>query len=284
MPKKALGKGLKALIGEPQDLARYEPSSRNHIDVDLIEPNPLQPRKDFDEEKLVALGASIKADGVLQPILVRRAGEKYQIIAGERRWRAALKAGLLSIPATIRDADDEDMLKIALIENLQREDLNPIEEANAYKTLIDSHDLTQETLARYVRKNRTTITNTLRLLGLPAEVQAHVSRGTISMGHARALLGLEDSSAQIELCERIAHEGLSIRQVEALVKRGVRSQKERPAPVVDPDVRRVEDELQRALGTKVRIRSAGKHGKIEISFSSPDQLEGIIGRFLEERL
>lgn len=284
MPKKALGKGLKALIGEPQDLARYEPSSRNHIDVDLIEPNPLQPRKDFDEEKLVALGASIKADGVLQPILVRRAGEKYQIIAGERRWRAALKAGLLSIPATIRDADDEDMLKIALIENLQREDLNPIEEANAYKTLIDSHDLTQETLARYVRKNRTTITNTLRLLGLPDEVQAHVSRGTISMGHARALLGLEDSSAQMDLCERIAAEGLSVRQVEALVKKGVRPQKKRPAPVVDPDVRRVEDELQRALGTKVRIRSAGKRGTIEISFSSPDQLEGIIGRFLEERL
>lgn len=284
MPKKALGKGLKALIGEPQDLARYEPSSRNHIDVDLIEPNPLQPRKDFDEEKLVALGASIKADGVLQPILVRRAGEKYQIIAGERRWRAALKAGLLSIPATIRDADDEDMLKIALIENLQREDLNPIEEANAYKTLIDSHDLTQETLARYVRKNRTTITNTLRLLGLPDEVQAHVSRGTISMGHARALLGLEDSSAQVDLCERIADEGLSVRQVEALVKKGVRPRRKRPAPVVDPDVRRVEDELQRALGTKVRIRSAGKRGTIEISFSSPDQLEGIIGRFLEERL
>lgn len=284
MPKKALGKGLKALIGEPQDLVRYEPSSRNHIDVDLIEPNPLQPRKDFDEEKLVALGASIKADGVLQPILVRRAGEKYQIIAGERRWRAALKAGLLSIPATIRDADDEDMLKIALIENLQREDLNPIEEANAYKTLIDSHDLTQETLARYVRKNRTTITNTLRLLGLPDEVQAHVSRGTISMGHARALLGLEDSSAQVDLCERIADEGLSVRQVEALVKKGVRPRRKRPVPVVDPDVRRVEDELQRALGTKVRIRSAGKRGTIEISFSSPDQLEGIIGRFLEERL
>ncbi len=284
MPKKALGKGLKALIGEPDGLARYEPSSGNYIDVDLIEPNPLQPRKDFDEEKLAALGSSIKADGVLQPILVRRAGEKYQIIAGERRWRAALKAGLLSIPATIRDADDEDMLKIALIENLQREDLNPIEEANAYKTLIDSHDLTQETLARYVGKNRTTITNTLRLLGLPADVQAHVSRGTVSMGHARALLGLEDSSLQIDLCERIADEGLSVRQVEAIVKKGGRPRKKRPTPVVDPDVRRVEDELQRALGTKVRIRSAGKRGKIEISFSSPEQLEGIIGRFLEERL
>ena len=284
MPKKVLGKGLKALIGEPEDLVRYEPSSRNYIDTDQIEPNPLQPRKDFDEEKLAGLSSSIKADGIIQPIVVRRAGERYQIIAGERRWRAALKAGLLSIPATIRDADDEDMLKIALIENLQREDLNPIEEANAYKTLIDSHNLTQETLARYVGKNRTTITNTLRLLGLPAEVQAHVSRGTVSMGHARALLGLEDSSAQIDLCERIADEGLSVRQVEALVKKGFRPRKKRPAQIVDPDVRRVEDELQRALGTKVRIRSAGKRGTIEISFSSPDQLEGIIGRFLEERL
>jgi ParB family chromosome partitioning protein len=282
--KKALGKGLKALIGEPQDFVRYEPSSSNHIDIDQIEPNPLQPREDFNDEKLAELASSIKADGVLQPILVRRAGEKFQIIAGERRWRAAQKAGLHSIPATIRKATDEEALKIALIENIQREDLNPIEQAHAYKALIDRHDLTQETLARYIGKNRTTITNTLRLLGLPDEAQAHVSRGTISMGHARALLGLEDSSAQIDLCERIVDEGLSVRQVEKLVKKGVPARKKRSAPVVDPDVRRVEDELQRALGTKVRIRSTGKRGSLVISFSSPDQLEGIIGRFLEERL
>jgi ParB family chromosome partitioning protein len=284
MAKKALGKGLTAVFGASENIGRYEPSSANLLDIAQIEPNPLQPREDFDDEKLKELSSSIKADGVLQPILVRRAGQKYQIIAGERRWRAAQKAGLHRIPATIREATDEETLKFALIENIQREDLNPIEEAHAYKALIDRHDLTQETLARQVGKNRTTITNTLRLLGLPDEVQAHVSRGTISMGHARALLGFEDSSAQIDLCEMIVDEGLSVRQVEKLVKKGVPTRKKRPAPTVDPDVRRVEDELQRALGTKVRIRSTGKRGSLVISFSSPDQLEGIIGRFLEERL
>jgi ParB family chromosome partitioning protein len=272
MEKKALGRGLKALIGEPEDSVHYEPSSGNYIAIDLIEPNPLQPRETFD----------IKADGVLQPIIVRQVGDKYQIIAGERRWRAARKIGLLSVPATIRDATDTEMLKIALIENLQRQDLNPIEEANAYKTLIDLHDITQETLARYVGKDRSTITNILRLLGLPTQIQAHVSRGTISMGHARALLAVDDSSTQIDLCDQIIAKGLSVRQVEKLVKRGIRPRRTPPAQI-DPDIRRVEDELQRALGTKVRIRSTGKRGKLEILFSSPDQLQGIIGRFLEER-
>ena len=283
MEKKALGRGLKALIGEPEESVHYEPSSGNYIAIDLIEPNPLQPREVFDEEKLAALVSSIKADGVLQPILVRRVGDKYQIIAGERRWRAARKIGLLSIPATIRDATDTEMLKIALIENLQRQDLNPIEEASAYRALIDLHDLTQETLARYVGKDRSTITNILRLLGLPDPIQAHVSRGTISMGHARALLAVDDSSAQIALCEQIIAEGLSVRQVEKLAKSGIRPRRTPPAHIVDPDIRRVEDELQRALGTKVRIRSTGKRGRLEILFSSPDQLQGIIGRFLEER-
>jgi ParB family chromosome partitioning protein len=213
---------------------------------------------------------------------VRRVGNRYQIIAGERRWRAARSLGLLSIPATIRDATDADMLKIALIENLQREDLNPIEEAGAYKTLIESHDLTQETLARYVGKDRSTITNTLRLLGLPQAIQEHVSRGTISMGHARALLALTDPDAQRALCARIVEEGLSVRQVEKLAKRPVRPRPRQPGPP-DPNIRRVEEELQRALGTKVRIRSSGKRGKLEISFSSPDQLQGIIDRFLHER-
>jgi len=282
--KKALGKGLKALIGEPEEFARYEASSRNHIDIDRIDPNPHQPREDFDEEKLSDLVSSIKADGMLQPIIVRRAGDKYQIIAGERRWRAAKRAGLVSIPATIRDATDPDMLKIALIENLQRQDLNPIEEASAYKALMERHDLTQEIIARFVGKDRSTIANTLRLLALPDEVKAHVSRGTLSMGHARALLSLDDSSAQIALCKRIVDEGLSVRQVESLVKSGVRPPKPRPARPVDPNVRRLEEELQRALGTRVRIRSGGKSGRIEISFSSPDEFDGIVARLLDERL
>jgi ParB family chromosome partitioning protein len=281
MEKKALGRGLKALIGEPEDTVHYQPSSATAIAIDLIEPNPLQPRGSFDEEQLDALVSSIKADGVLQPIIVRRTGDSYQIIAGERRWRAARTLGLLSIPATIRDATDTDMLKIALIENLQRQDLNPIEEANAYKALIDNHDLTQETVARYVGKDRSTITNTLRLLGLPDDIQAHVSRGTISMGHARALLSVDDASAQRALCEQIIAEGLSVREVEKRAKRPVRPSTKAP-PQIDPNILRVEDELQRALGTKVRIRSSRKGGKLEISFSSPDQLQGIIGRFLEE--
>jgi len=282
--KKALGKGLKALIGEPEEFARYEASSTNHIDIDLIEPNPDQPREDFDERQLAELVSSIKAEGVLQPIIVRKIGDRYQIIAGERRWRAAIKAGLMSIPATIREATGADILKIALIENLLRQDLNPIEEANAYKALIDRHDLTQETVARYVGKDRSTIANTLRLLALPTSIQAHVSRGTLSMGHARALLSVQDPSAQLDLCGRIVDEGLSVRQIERLVKRAARPGKARSPMVVDPDVRRVEEELQRALGAKVRIRSAGKRGKIEIIFSSPDELEGLVARLLDERL
>ncbi len=282
--KRALGKGLKALIGEPEEFARYEASSRNHIDVDRIEPNPYQPRKDFDEDRLAELVASIKADGVLQPIIVRREGKKYQIVAGERRWRAACKAGLSSLPATIRDTSDPDMLKIALVENLQRQDLNPIEEATAYRALIDEHGLTQETIADYVGKDRSTIANIVRLLGLPDNVKAHVSRGTLSMGHARALLSLEDPQAQIELCRRVVDEGLSVRQVEKLVKAGPRSSRRRAAPPIDPDVRQMEEKLQRALGTKVRIRSSGRHGRIEISFSSPDQFEGLLDRLMRERL
>jgi ParB family chromosome partitioning protein len=279
--KKALGRGLKALIGEPQQ--PYEPSPGNNINIDLIEPNPQQPRENFDELKLAELVASIKSDGVLQPILVRRAGKNFQIIAGERRWRASRLAGLSSIPAIVRDAADPEMLKIALIENLQRQDLNPIEEACAYRDLIEQHDLTQEALAAFVGKDRSTVANMLRLLGLPDAIQSHVSRGTISMGHARALLAIEDQAAQVEVCKRIIAEGLSVRQIEKLVKQGIRPRK-KAQPLVDPNVRRLEDELQQALGSKVRIRSQGKRGKIEISFSSPDELEGIIANLLEERL
>ena len=159
MAKKALGKGLEALIGEPKQLVRTESSSVGSVGIDRIEPNPHQPREDFDEEKLAELIASIKADGILQPILLRRAGDNYQIIAGERRWRAAREAGLSSIPAIVRDASDPEMLKIALIENLQREDLNPIEEATAYRDLMERHDLTQESLADLVGKNRSTVAN-----------------------------------------------------------------------------------------------------------------------------
>jgi ParB family chromosome partitioning protein len=278
--KKALGKGLKALIGEPEEFARYETISWDRLMLDEIEPNPLQPREHFDQEKLAELVSSVKANGVLQPIIVRKAGEKYQIIAGERRWRAAQMADLMSIPAIIRDATDQDMLKIALIENLQRQDLNPIEEANAFKSLIEEFDVTQDVLATFVGKDRSTIANTMRLLALPTNIQEHVSRGTLSMGHARALLSLTDAAAQFNLCQRIIKEDLSVRQVERLVKSRTRPRRPRPVAAADPDVRRVEEDLQRALGPKVRIRSAGKRGKIEIEYYSLNELNALVDKLL----
>ncbi len=279
MEKKVLGKGLKALIGEPEEFARYETMSWDRLMLDEIEPNPLQPRENFDEEKLAELVSSIKVNGVLQPIIVRKVGAKYQIIAGERRWRAAQMADLMSIPAIIREATDQEMLKIALIENLQRQDLSPIEEANAYKSLIDEFSLTQDILAHYVGKDRSTIANTLRLLGLPKEIQGLVSRGTLSMGHARALLPLTDPAAQAELANRAIKDGLSVRQVERLVRSRLRPRKAAPTGV-DPDVRRVEEDLQRVLGTKVRIRGARKRGKLEIEYYSSDELDALVEKLL----
>jgi ParB family chromosome partitioning protein len=278
--KKALGKGLKALIGEPEDFARYESSLPwRQIGIDEIDPNPRQPREGFDPEKLEALVGSIRSNGILQPIIVRRAGERYQIIAGERRWRAARLANMLSIPAIVRDADDQHMLTIALIENLQRQDLTPIEEALAYRTLLEEQGLTQELLGRVVGKDRSTVANLVRLLLLPEEIQGHVSRGTLSMGHARALLGLSEPGAQLELCRRALEEGLSVRQVELLVKSfGRRRVQKKATP--DPDIRRLEEDLQRALGTKVRLRRTGKRGRIEIEFYSNDELEALLSRLL----
>ncbi|GAB4348935.1 MAG: ParB/RepB/Spo0J family partition protein [Candidatus Abyssubacteria bacterium] len=279
MEKKGLGKGLRALIGEPEEFARYETSQWLYLGVDEIEPNPLQPRQSFDEHKLDELAQSLRANGLLQPIIVRRAGAKYQIIAGERRWRAAVRADMLTIPAIVKDATDADMLRMALIENLQRQDLNPIEEATAYRALIEEHSLTQDVLAQYLGKDRSTVANTMRLLVLPAEVQAEVSRGTLSMGHARALLALSDASAQIDLCAQIIREGLSVRQVERMVKHAAPRRRRAPREP-DPDIRRLEEDLQRALGTKVRILGAGTRGKIEIEFYSADALDGILAKLL----
>ena len=282
MEKKALGKGLKALIGEPEEFARYDTSSWQRLPLEDIEPNPLQPREDFDEAKLADLVSSIKANGLLQPIIVRQMGSKYQIIAGERRWRAAQRAQMMTIPAIIRDATEQEMLKIALIENLQRQDLNPIEEATAYTALLEEFHLTQDALAHHVGKDRSTIANTIRLLALPPEIQTYVSRGTLSMGHARALLALDTPAAQLELCRRVIKEGLSVRQVEQLVKSSSRPRRRRPVEA-DPDVRRLEEELQRSLGTRVRIRTTGRRGRIEISFHSPEEFAAIRDRLLSRQ-
>lgn len=285
MKRKALGKGLGSLIPSaparrPAAAATTSPaaSGESLIDLDRVRPNPRQPRQDFDAESLDELAASLKAQGLLQPVIVRPAGDgRYELVAGERRWRAAQRAGMLKIPAIIRNVADEGLLELALIENLQREELNPIEEAQAYRVLIDDLGLTQQQVADRVGRQRATVTNAMRLLQLPGPVQEKVRKGKISMGHARALLGLESAIDQIALAERIASEGLSVRQVEEHVTRSRRS---RPpiesAPRSerrDPNVEAAEQALQRALGTKVRIVGKGKRGRIELHYFSDEELD-----------
>jgi len=254
-----------------------DPSGLRHLDIDRIVPNPEQPRQDFDLEGLEGLAASLKAQGVLQPIVVRpRTDGLFELVAGERRWRAAQIAGLLKVPAVVREVAEERRLELALIENLQRTDLNPVEEALAYQALIDDLGLSQEEVAARVGKKRTTVTNSLRILNLPPEVQAQVRAGAISLGHAKALAALTNRSSQIELAKRIVAEGLSVRSIEALVQRATRGDTATPAPrrALDPNVAAAQDSLQRSLGTKVRISiGRGKAGRIEIHFYSDEELD-----------
>jgi ParB family chromosome partitioning protein len=254
--------------------------------ISEISANPHQPRKHFDQEKLEELASSIQQYGVVQPIVVRKLAGGYELVAGERRWRASRKVGLKVIPAVVRDYSDSEMMEIALVENLQREDLNPIEEATSYKRLMEEFHLTQDDVSKKLGRSRSLIANTVRLLQLPETIQDFVSRGTISMGHARALLSLPDESAQRALCQKIVDEGLSVRQVEKLVKKPTQPGKRGPRRIIpqkDPDIRSLEEELQRALGTKVTIRTTGKRGTIEIDFYSPDEFDAIMEKLLEER-
>jgi ParB family transcriptional regulator, chromosome partitioning protein len=279
MPEKrpALGKGLSALI---PDAPEPKATGAMEIDVDKIEPNEFQPRHDMDDARLDELAQSIKANGIIQPIVVRR-GEKdrYRIIAGERRWRAAQRAGLTRVPVVVRDVADnqQKVLEMALIENIQREDLNPIDEATAYRRLADEFHLTQDAIAGAVGKDRSTVANTLRLLRLPDEVRAEVATGRLSMGHARALLGLPDESAQRQVGREVIAHGLSVRETEALVKKAL--ERAAPAPPAakeaqEPDVhtRAAEEKLRLLLGTRVRIVRKGTKGRIEIDFVSEDEL------------
>jgi ParB family chromosome partitioning protein len=249
------------------------------IDLDLIEPNNLQPRTRFDEPQLEELAQSIKANGVVQPILVRRiGGEKYQLVAGERRWRAAQRAGLQKVPAVIREVPDDRMLELALIENIQRQELNAIEEAHAYKRLIETLGLTQETVAQRVGRDRTFVTNYLRLLRLPEDIQQLVEENKISMGHARALLGIDDADKQRELASTIVEHNLSVRETERAIKRIVANDEQEdvvPVKVVDPNFRAAEDKLRRRFGTKVRIlpNNSGAGGKIEIQYYNDQDLQ-----------
>jgi ParB family chromosome partitioning protein len=272
----ALGKGLSALIPDAPE-PRLGPTE---VDIDLLSPSHVQPRRAMDEPRLQALAASIKANGVIQPIVVRKVDGAYQIIVGERRWRAAQLAGMSRVPVVVRDVpagDDKQLLEMALVENVQREELNPIEEADAYRRLSEEFQLSQEAIAMAVGKDRTSIANYLRLLKLPDEVRAEVANGRLSMGHARALVGLVDSAAQRHAAREVIRRSLSVRETEALVKRLAL-----PAPAVTnaavpPDVhtRAAEEQLKLALGTRVRIerRKAGSGGWIEIDFNSEDELQ-----------
>jgi len=250
------------------------------LPVGQVTPNPQQPRENFNEESLSSLVASIETAGFLQPIVVRRFGETYQIVAGERRWRAARKLGLQTIPAIIRNVDDEDMLQMALLENIQREDLDPVEKARAFKRLVSDFHLTQEQIAGKVGQKRSTIANYLRLLELPPNILEYVSRGTITMGHARTLLAIEGNVQRVRLCEKIVSEGLSVRAVEleAAVRRGqapASAKKKRSKRKTSGHVKDMENALSQALGTTVRILLNEKtgRGRIVVEFYSPEDFE-----------
>jgi ParB family chromosome partitioning protein len=269
----ALGRGLSALIPDAAAPAVNERSL--DVDSDLLRPNRFQPRTAMDEAKIDELAHSIRANGIIQPIVVRRVEGGYEIVAGERRWRASQRAGLLKVPVVVRDIPDERLLAVALIENIQREDLNPIEEALAYRRLADEYQLTQEQIADAVGKDRSSIANYLRLLKLPQAVRAHVGSGELSMGHARALLGLPDEASQLRVSREVLARGLSVRETEALVKKATEPAPTKTAADKDVHTRAAEERLRFALGTRVRIERKRKGGKIEIDFGSEEELQRI---------
>lgn len=276
MSRKALGRGLRALIPEAEG---FEATVRL-IPIDQIDRNPEQPRKFFSDDQLEELKESILAHGVLEPVIVRPLDGRYELVVGERRWRAAQLAGLESIPAAVRNLTDKESMELALVENIQREDLNPIEEAEAYKRLMDEFGMTQEQVAQRVGKKRSTVANRLRLLDLDPEIRAEVAAGRLSAGHAKALLSIESSRDRREVARRAMEEGWSVRAVEEY---GQRQPKKR-APVrravtrsaKDPLILDVEERLQRSLGTKVRVVGKSERGKIEIDYYSQDDMERIL--------
>jgi ParB family chromosome partitioning protein len=273
----ALGKGMGALLDSAAQSGRGQYFL---CPIEELKPHENQPRKHFDGDKMQELVESIREKGVIQPLVVRRAGDHYQIIAGERRWRAAQKAGLKEIPVTIQDVSEDWALEIALIENIQREDLNPIEESRAYEYLMNNFDLSQEEVARRVGKSRSAVTNALRLLRLPEEILEYVATGVLSMGHARALLALEHAEDMQEATEQINKSKLSVRETEKLVKKikNITSQGTNKAKTAEPDpeLLKLEDILRKNLGTKVKIVPRGKGGKIEISYTSSPELERLL--------
>lgn len=279
MQRKALGRGLDALIvGAASAATSDQPGAPMELPVSEISPNPYQPRAKFDDAAILELATSIKATGLLQPVVVRRdiAGG-YQLVVGERRLRASSAAGLSRIPAIVRDVPEERMLELALVENLQREDLNPIEEAKAYQVLIERAKLTHDEVSERVGKQRVSITNSLRLLSLPVEVQDMVSRGTLTAGHARALLALEKPGEILGASRYVSSKGFSVRRTEAFVRRRMRRQLSRPAkPGRVGALREWEDKLQQRFGTRVTIHTGRKGGRVEFEFYGQEDLERLL--------
>jgi ParB family transcriptional regulator, chromosome partitioning protein len=284
MTRKALGKGLSALIREPES-SESAAKLAEFISVDLIDPSPFQPRKMFDEAELRELADSLRAKGVIQPVLVRPSGDRYQLVAGERRWRAAKLATLEAIPAIVRPLDDRDALEFALTENLLRDDLGPLEAARAYRSLQDRFGLSQEEIASRLGINRVTVTNTLRLLRLPPTIQRMIEQNQLTAGHARALLAIEDEPLQLRLAERAVRRGLSVRDIERLATSSPDGYTREESPKtgsnrVDPNVRNAIVELERRLGTRVKISGGGRRGTIQISYFSAEDLDRIYGTIM----
>lgn len=286
--RRALGRGLGALIPEGTPLT---PPVERRVPVAEIRPNPRQPRRYFAEDRIAELAESIRHQGVLQPLVVRKADQGYELIIGERRWRAAQKAGLERVPVVIKEVSDAESMEMALVENIQREELTPIEEALAYRQLMEELHLTQEEVATRVGKSRPVITNLLRVLNLPDEIKEEIDRGHLSVGHARTLLSLGTPEQQIEMARRIMRQGLSVRETETLVAQSVASPMEESPLVIasqfsseeapirrDIHIAALEEDLIRALGTKVRLRPRKKGGRIEIEYYSNEELEGIVLR------
>lgn len=295
MARRALGKGLEALIPTKEaagagveEIARVSPvvaveapaeedaEGIRSIRVEQIRANPWQPRREFAEEALAELAESIKQQGLLQPVVVRSTDDGYELVAGERRFVACKMAGLTSVPAMVKDVNNREMLEIALVENLQREDLNPMDEARAYRRLREEFGLTQEEIAQRVGKDRATVANQTRLLQLPPEIQEYVSRGTISAGHGRALLAASDPARQIELAQLVVHKGLSVRESERLAQKKHRAKRQKTKFALSVELAALEECLREHLATKVSIKPSGKGGAIEIQYYGDEDLERIL--------
>ena len=284
MARQSLGRGLSALLGDDT----VPETSTNEIDADLIDPNPEQPRSRFTDSALDQLAQSILANGIVQPIVVRQKGNRYEIVAGERRWRAAQRAGLRRIPAAVKEVSDDKLLELALIENIQREELNPMEEAAAYRKLIDNMGLTQDALASSVGKDRTLIATSLRLLKLPADIQRLIEEGKLSAGHGRALLLTDDVSVQRRVARSIIERSLSVREAERIVRNSGRQRrksilKKPEAPAKDPNFAAAETKLRRRLGTAVNIvpNASGTGGRVEIEYYNQEDLDRIYQTIIE---